>query len=157
MQHGLRRWPVVSLCALAALAVPAPASAAEAVRSAIEAANGRFVELFGKGDAAGVAALYTEDAQVLPPNGDVVRGRAAVQTFWKGVMDAGVKGAKLTAVEVTPSGNMAYEVGRYELSGADGKTLDSGKYIVIWKREGSRWKLHRDIWNTSAPAPAPAR
>ena len=154
MQHGLRRFVVLTPWVFAALAVPAPASAADAVRSAIEAANARFVELFGKGDAAALAALYTEDAQVLPPNGEIVGGRSAVQTFWKGVMDAGVKGAKLTAVEVTPSGNMAYEVGRYELSGADGKTLDGGKYVVIWKREGSRWKLHRDIWNTSAPPAA---
>jgi uncharacterized protein (TIGR02246 family) len=153
MQEGLRRILVPGLSALA-LAVPVASFAADAARAAIEAANGRFVELYGKGDAAAVAGLYTEDAQVLPPNGDVVTGRAAVQSFWKGVMDAGVKGAKLTTVELMPSGNTAYEVGRYELTGADGKTLDRGKYVVIWKRDGSQWRLHRDIWNTSAPAPA---
>ena len=100
-----------------------------------------------------VAALYTQDAQAFPPGGDAVTGRPAIQKFWQGVMDSGVKGAKLTTVEVTAAGDMAHEVGRYELSGADGKRLDHGKYVVVWKRDGGQWKLHRDIWNTSA-APA---
>jgi uncharacterized protein (TIGR02246 family) len=152
MQQALRRSVVVFLCAIALLAVPDPGAAAEAARAAIDAANGQFVALFTKGDAASLAALYTQDAQVLPPNSDVVSGRPAIQKFWQGVMDSGVKGAKLTTAELTPSGNAAYEVGRYELSGADGKTLDRGKYVVIWKRDGGQWKLHRDIWNTNAPA-----
>jgi ketosteroid isomerase-like protein len=25
------------------------------------------------------------------------------------------------------------------------KVLDSGKYIVVWKRQDGQWKLHRDI------------
>jgi ketosteroid isomerase-like protein len=29
----------------------------------------------------------------------------------------------------------------------------SGKYIVVWKKDGDAWRLHRDIWNTD-PAPA---
>ncbi len=43
------------------------------------------------------------------------------------------------------------EQGRYELADADGNVADHGKYIVIWKRDGDDWKLHRDIWNTSTP------
>jgi uncharacterized protein (TIGR02246 family) len=132
----------------------ATAGAAQDTRAAIEAANARFVSLFKQANGAGVAALYTQDAQVLPPNSDSVSGRAAIEKFWQGVMDSGIKGAKLTTVEVTPAGNTAYEVGRYELSGADGNVLDNGKYVVIWKRDGGQWKLHRDIWNTSAPPPA---
>jgi hypothetical protein len=30
--------------------------------------------------------------------------------------------------------------------------LDNGKYVVIWKQKGDRWKLHPDIWNSSLPA-----
>jgi ketosteroid isomerase-like protein len=32
--------------------------------------------------------------------------------------------------------------------------MDRGKYIVVWKDEGGKWKLHRDIWNSSLPAPS---
>ena len=143
------------LCASAVVAAaPASVLAAENVRTAVEAGNKQFVDHFGKGDAAGVAALYTDDAQVLPPNGEPVTGQAGIQKFWQGVMTSGVKGAKLTTVEAAAAADTAWEVGRYELSGADGKVLDGGKYVVVWKRVGGRWKLHRDIWNTSRP---PAR
>jgi len=33
--------------------------------------------------------------------------------------------------------------------GAMGVT--NGKYVVIWKRDGGQWRIHRDIWNTSMP------
>jgi ketosteroid isomerase-like protein len=54
---------------------------------------------------------------------------------------------------VEAHGDMAYEVGKLTLKGEDGTVLDSGKYVVIWKRENGQWRLHRDIWNTSMPAP----
>jgi hypothetical protein len=61
--------------------------------------------------------------------------------------------SKLTTLEVEAHGDSAHEVGAYELSDASGKVLDRGKYVVIWKRDAARWKLHRDIWTTSqAPA-----
>jgi uncharacterized protein (TIGR02246 family) len=122
-------------------------------RAGIEAANARFSADFAKGDATAVASHYTVAGQVFPPNGEVVKGREAIATFWKGVMDAGVKGVKLTVVEAEAHGGTAHEVGTYVLTGEGGKTLDSGKYIVVWKRDGGQWKLHRDIWNTSMPAP----
>jgi hypothetical protein len=31
--------------------------------------------------------------------------------------------------------------------------VDQGKYVVSWKKEEGVWKLDRDIWNTSSPAP----
>jgi len=32
---------------------------------------------------------------------------------------------------------------------------DRAKYVVVWKKVGGQWLLHRDIWNTSQPAPKP--
>lgn len=126
------------------------------VRDAIVAADENFMAAFNKGDAAGVAALYTEDGQLLPPNGDFVTGKQAIQDFWQGVMDAGIKGAKLEIVEVEEYADTAYEIGKYTLYGAEGQEVDTGKYLVIWKQENRQWKLHRDIWNSSMP-PAPAQ
>jgi hypothetical protein len=59
----------------------------------------------------------------------------------------------LNTMEVEALGNTAIEVGTYTAAGADGKMADKGKYIVIWKRVGNDWKIHRDIFNTSMPAP----
>ena len=136
---------VVSLVFLAGL----PAFAADDPRQAIEAANKKFEAAVGRGDGTGLAALYTAGGQLLPAQSDIVSGTAAIGQFWQAVFSSGIKGATLTTVEVEGHGNTAHEVGKYELRGADGKVLDHGKYVVIWKKEGASWKLHRDIWTTS--------
>jgi uncharacterized protein (TIGR02246 family) len=124
------------------------------VHDAIAAANENFMTAARRGDAAGLAALYTENGQVLPPNSDFVTGRAAIQVFWQAVIDMGIKEAKLEIIEVEGHGDTAIEVSRFTLYGEAGKELDKGKYIVIWKQEQGQWKLHRDIFNSSMPAPA---
>ena len=123
------------------------------IRTEIAACNKHFVDAFGRGDAAGLANLYTVGGQLLPPNSDAVAGRDAIRAFWQGAMDLGLKEAKLETIEVEGSGEAAIEVGRYSLRIAGGQIADAGKYVVVWKKEGGAWKLHRDIWNTSQPAP----
>jgi uncharacterized protein (TIGR02246 family) len=145
-------WTVVGLVSLVFLAA-FPACAAGDVRSAIEAANKKWEAAVSRGDAPGVAALYTAQGQLLPAQSDFVSGTQAIGQFWQAVFDSGIKEASLTTMEVEGCGNTAHEVGKYELRDADGKVLNHGKYVVVWKREGDTWKLHRDIWTTSvAPA-----
>lgn len=123
------------------------------IREAIANANKDFMVNFNRGDAAGMADLYTDDGQVLPPNSDFVIGKEAIQAFWQALMDMGIKEAKLDIVEVEEQDDLAVEVSKYTLQGEEGQVLDQGKYIVIWKREDGQWKLHRDIFNSSLPAP----
>jgi ketosteroid isomerase-like protein len=33
----------------------------------------------------------------------------------------------------------------------DGTIADKGKYIVVWKKEDGKWKLHRDLSNSDLP------
>ncbi len=115
--------------------------------------NKQFSAAVTRGDAAGIAALYSATAEVLPPGGDVAKGRAAIQKVMQGFIAAGAKELPLTTVEVEAHGDTAWEVGTWTLKGKDGAELDHGKFVVIWKKEAGGWKLHRDIWNSSqAPA-----
>ncbi len=123
------------------------------VTAEIRAADDQFSAAFGAHDAQALASLYTADAKLLPPNSDFVSGRAAIQTFWRGVMDAGVAGAALTIEEAVGTDSLAVEVGRYVLSDSAGSPIDAGKYMVWWKRGPDGWRLHRDIWNSSRPSP----
>jgi uncharacterized protein (TIGR02246 family) len=123
------------------------------VREAIAAANKNFMTTFARNDGTGMALLYTESGQLLPTGSDVVSGHDNIDSFWQGAIDMGIKEVKLETVELERHGDTAIEVGRYTLSGTDGQMMDQGKYIVIWKQEDMQWKLHRDIWNSSMPAP----
>ena len=122
------------------------------IQDVIAAADKNFMTTFKRGDAAGLADLYTENGQLLPTGSGCITGKAAIQTFWQGAMDMGIKTAKLEAVETERHGDTAIEIGQYSLSGETGNVLDNGKYVVIWKQEGDQWKLHRDIWNSSLSA-----
>ena len=66
------------LVLVAALVAPAFAQKAE-----VEAVNAKWIDFFSKGDFAGVASLYTEDASAFPPGSGIVRGRAAIEAMWK--------------------------------------------------------------------------
>ena len=128
--------------------LPTAAMAGEP-RAHIEEATAKFVAAFNAGDAATVASLYSEDAAVFPPGGERIDGRAAIQAFWQGAVD--LKIDDIHAVEVHAGNDIAGDVGVLVLSipGDSGPTKVTGKYIVIWKRSGHTWQLHRDIWNTN--------
>lgn len=119
----------------------------------ILAAEKTFMDIYRQGDAAGMAALYTENGQLMPPNSDFLTGPPVIQEWFQGIMDMGIKDIKLETLEVERHGDTASEVGRYTLEGEGGQVLDQGKYVVNWKQEADQWKLHRDIFNTSMPAP----
>jgi len=124
------------------------------VRTDIEAANREIGRAFSSGDTAAVAAFYTENAAVLPPNGQMIRGRKAIEDFWKGAMAMGVRSIQLTTLDVESSGDLAYEIGNATLEiqpqGGSAST-DTVKYVVVWKRGADNsWKLAADIWNSIA-------
>lgn len=145
----------ISGCVMAVVVAGATIAAQDAsARAAIEAGNKQFMAALAKRDAAAVAALYTSDGEAFPPNSNVVRGRGEIQKLWQSVIDSGIASAALTTTQVESSGDSAYESGTFEMKTKDGKVADYGKYIVVWKRAGGKWMLHRDIWNTSQPAQA---
>ena len=126
----------------------APAFAQE--RATIEKLNDSWTAAFNKGDAAAVAALYTEDAYVLPPGSEIVKGRAAIEAFWRQAAQQ-MSDAKLTTVDLMPLGpGAAREIGMVSLKTKSGPPQEVvGKYAVVWLKVGSDWKLETDIWNTN--------
>jgi len=125
-----------------------PATADPAARQAIESAMRRYVDASNKGDAATLASLYADDAMLLPPDHEPIRGRDAIGAFWGQGTDEGLEVTNL-AVEV--DGNLGYLVGRYHLPATDEEPADSGKYVMCLKRQrDGSWKLTADIWNQSS-------
>jgi uncharacterized protein (TIGR02246 family) len=140
----------MSVASLSVVSAVCWSAEATGPRAAIEQAGIRFAEAYERGDAKGVAAFYTEDAIAFPPGGEMVKGRQAIQQMWQSTMDSGVKTLSFTVVDVGSSGDVAYETGtvlmKVQPAGKDPATA-SAKYVVVWKKQGNDWKLHRDIWN----------
>ncbi|KAA9338339.1 SgcJ/EcaC family oxidoreductase [Hymenobacter busanensis] len=113
--------------------------------------NARFENTFSRGDASGMASLYTAEGMLLPAGSDAVQGQAAIGSYWQQVMNQGFSRVELHTVEVDHVGrDAAVELGTYHMRDAANQVLDQGKYIVVWKQEDGEWKLQRDIWNSNS-------
>jgi uncharacterized protein (TIGR02246 family) len=119
-----------------------------AQKTEIEAVNAKWTELFNKGDFAGIASLYTDDATAFPPGSAMVSGSVAIGAMWKSMAEQ-VSDPKVTTLDVKPLGpSAAREVGTFSLKtkGPTPKEV-TGKYVVVWEKVGEHWKLAADIWN----------
>ena len=74
----VRRLSAAALTVAMTVGLPALARAQDPAKTAIDAANKKFVAAFTKQDAAAVAATYTPDGNAFPPNSPIVKGRAAI-------------------------------------------------------------------------------
>ena len=129
----------------------------DSAKAAITASNKLYGECFATRDSVKFISSYTSDACIYATNAPKMCGPQAITAFFNGAYKMGIRNLKLTTEEVTGSKEAVVETGAYELFADKGVSLDRGKYIVIWKEENGKWKMHRDIWNTDMPAPAPAK
>ena len=135
----------------------APSPDTATVKTAIEAANRRFLDAFKRGDRAGMVANYADDAIMMMPNEEAWRGRPGLDKGFGGFLSQmSFKDGAATTTDVMVAGDLAVETGTFwwtlqPKSGAEIK--DKGKYLTVWKRQADgSWKIVRDINNTDLPA-----
>jgi ketosteroid isomerase-like protein len=124
----------------------------ETVKQIIEANHKAYNENFAKGDTTQFAKHYASDAYIFPSNFPKMGGTDAINTFFCGAYQMGVRNIVLTSDEVMGGPELVVETGAVELFIADNISIYKGKFIVIWKQENSDWKMFRDIWNIDTPA-----
>ena len=119
----------------------------QAVRESVDEGNRKFGSAVARKDYAAMAALYTENAMVLPPDGRIVTGKPAIEEFWRSAANAlGLTDAALKTRDLEVAVDTAYEVGEANLKVGSGQVMV--KYLVVWTRSSDgNWRVHRDIWN----------
>jgi uncharacterized protein (TIGR02246 family) len=114
------------LVLLAGLLAPVAAHAAS-LDEQVKTAYAAWDAAFNKGDPKALAALYAEDAVLLPPSRthDVLKGPAAIERFFAGLFAAGVNGHKLELIEANgdDDGDMAVAAATWSAKGKDGASL----------------------------------
>jgi len=121
------------------------------MQSSIQQTNRTFEdEVAAKRNVEALDRVYTRNARILPPGGEMVSGRGNIKQFWRGAIESlNVSSAKLETVTFETAGDSGVEVGRATLHFAAGGSA-TGKYVVIWKQEDGAWKWDVDIWNMNA-------
>lgn len=134
-----------------------------AARAAIEAQNARFARFFAAGQADSMLTVYTEDAELLPPNAPAVSGRENIRQWLGTMVGTGTWSIAPTTVAVIANGPHAIERGRFIMSYTPGPNApagmtamtDTGKFIAHWRNEDGQWRMAHDIWNSNRPLPPP--
>ncbi len=119
-------------------------------KKAIEKINTTYYDLFAKKDSA-IVNLYTEDGYLLSPNAPPICGRKALtKDFEDTFADGKVKGVKFMTIDVYgDSKEYVTEEGTWQVFDPQGKLLDDGKYLKLWKRTKDGWKIFRDLFNSN--------
>jgi ketosteroid isomerase-like protein len=119
----------------------------EAIRHAVDNGNRKLAAAAIRKDYAGMAALYTDTAKLLPPDAPIVTGKKGIEEFWRAAATAlGLTDITLKTVDLEVAGDTACEVGEADLKLGSGQA--KVKYLVVWFRgDDGQWRLHRDIWN----------
>jgi uncharacterized protein (TIGR02246 family) len=148
----------LALAACLACTVPhalaaGPMTGEEEAKKAILETNEKYEAAVKEGDAAAIAAMYTSDGIILPPDHAMVHGRTGAEKLWNDFFKLGAKSMSLNTENVERAGNYAIETGTFTFTiQPERKDAQAsvGKYVVVWKRQkDGSWKLHRDIWNSS--------
>jgi len=137
----------------------APDRAAEIQK--IDELRNRFMAAYNSGDAAAAAALYTEDAVIMPANEPAAEGHQAVHESLQRELAQSPAKISITPQETEIAGDWAYERGQAVITttpkGAKDAVDLSAKYLVILRRQpDGAWKVHRDMSNLNTPPPQAA-
>jgi ketosteroid isomerase-like protein len=150
-ETGGRMTPRITM-ALMALALASPltvaAQAGKDFRAEVEKQDKAWEKAYNAGDAAAVTALYAKDAVVMAPGAEPASGSAAIQKFFEADVKGGAKNT-LTTEEGIGFGDYMVGRGKWVATSAEGKHLDHGQYLTLYKKEGGGWKILRDTWNSS--------
>jgi uncharacterized protein (TIGR02246 family) len=137
----------VALCALTLSCLTA---AAQGDKAMILKESEKFSIAFVAGDYEAMAAMYTDDAVLMAPGKDPIKGKEEIRKYWMEVNYRQLQ-HRLEPVEITVDGDLAYDYGFvYSQSESDGvvSQLNSSKYYAIWKKANGQWKIHVDMWNS---------
>lgn len=124
------------------------------LRPMIEAKNQAFTRAHVTGDRAMIDGMFTDDARVLPPNADPVIGRKAIDELTAQYIAYGISDFREETEDFYGNEQFLVDQGSYTLTYGEEKTVETGKYLNVWKQLDGEWKIYSNIWNTNAPAPA---
>jgi ketosteroid isomerase-like protein len=152
------------LCLILSACASAPVQGSMEVRSIIERHNADAERWYASGQIDSVASFFAEDAWQMPPNSPPLVGREAIRKFWRQAVGWGKWNFTLQTQDVSVSGRIAVERGKYVLKFAAGPGAppgmasfeDHGNYLVHWRRDpDGEWRAVGDAPVSEVPLPTP--
>src|SRR5262245_2132826 len=115
----------------------------------------RLEAAFNARDPAALAALYADDAVLMPPNEPHVQGNQPIRHWFDQALPR-LGAIRLLPTDTRAAGDLAVQVGSFRLTpNSTSSTLPgserAGKYVLVLTRAGEQWAISADIWNVDQP------
>lgn len=136
------------LSLLVLLLSPLTASRADEMGEQVKAAYAAWDAAFNQGDAAKIAAFYTDDVLFLPATHDVIEGSDGVEKFFAGLIANGVSGHKLELIRVEGEPALVVGAAKWSAKGKDASGAEAAfggiaTHVFERQADGSlKLKLH---------------
>ena len=141
---------VCGIAFLAACQASAPAGLSDADKETLRKNDQTFATSATAKNFGAAAALYVDDASILPPNMPAIQGRQQIQKFLTDFPP--ISEFTFNVIDVDGRDDLAYVRGNYAMTftppGA-AAVHDRGKYVEIWRKQpDGSWKIKWDIFNS---------
>jgi uncharacterized protein (TIGR02246 family) len=128
---------------------------ADDAKSTVEMMNQAWLAAYKVADFDRLAALYAEDAVLMPSGREPLRGREAIRSFFaEDFKYAPRRSMALNSIRVEASNSVLVDSGEYRYDGidAEGKPLHiTGNYNTVMKKTDGKWHTAIEIWNVRTP------
>ena len=119
----------------------------QSLQSAVTAGNQAWIDGMRSGNAASIAAMFTNDAVNCSPDGQCVSGTGAIEQLMRSRMASMGRAlsANVTSASLVRDRDLAYEWGVSEANFDGGRSI-RGRYLTVWQRQpGGTWKILRNM------------
>jgi uncharacterized protein (TIGR02246 family) len=153
---------ILAVAAILTAIVIAPSFAADDAKSIAERVIAKWGEIYNKGDAAAMTALYTGDAVLMPQGSDQPSiGQASIRKFFDEWLKQRLVNVSIPVVEAKMIDQKTiWAAGTWagDIPGQNGgsSTHVNGTWLNVMSQDGSEWKLSADTWNMMPPPAATA-
>jgi ketosteroid isomerase-like protein len=122
------------------------------VDSTIRGLTQDFCTAFNTGNYDQAAAIFAADGMLMLSHCESAEGPKGIERALRQYGDSGHHKMRLETLRVEHSGDMAFEMGRYTVSGERGNSsvADTGKFLRVWRRLGAS-RIVGDSWSSSVP------
>ena len=94
------------------------------------------------GDSIALGDMYMVDAEIIP---STVGRENIVKAFGSMIKDS-ITGSSFKTSKLWGNDQLLVEDGTGTWYHADGTAVGSGRYLLVWKKDGGKWKILRDTW-----------
>src|SRR5215470_14995525 len=124
----------------------------------IAKATAALVTALEHGSAHSAGELYADDATLLAPGCEPIRGRTSIEAYWATGIRLGLSALAFDRHVLKALGGQAIDAGRYTISivsDAGGPVAEHGTYLVLYRQvaEGS-WRRDIEIFSADEPTAA---